>query len=165
LFGSSVRLSGAVLSTADRPEADQCRIFSRRSDRLREVEPSEDRLFSFISGKWAGPPLRTWAVLLAAIRGTTTGAGLTVEAVLHPARYQTGWSVTAHARQTRSCSLTLTKPPRLVSRMRPASWMQLATDRPRTALDAYLDAHDPQVTTNASHRRDGRAERGDTPTS
>ena len=50
-----------------------------------------------------------------------------------------------------------TKPPRLVSRMRPASWMQLATDRPRTALDAYLDAHDPEVTTNASHRRDGRA--------
>jgi hypothetical protein len=43
----------------------------------------------------AGLPLGTWAVLLAAIRGTTTGAGLTVEAVLHPARCQIGWSVTA----------------------------------------------------------------------
>ena len=68
--------------------------FSRRSNRLREAEPSEHRRCSFISGKWAGPPLRTWAVLLAAIHGTTTRAGLIVEAVLHPARYQTGWSVT-----------------------------------------------------------------------
>jgi hypothetical protein len=56
--------------------------------------PIEHRLFSFISSNWAGTPLRTWEVLLAAIRGTTTKAGLTVEAVLHPVRYETGWSVT-----------------------------------------------------------------------
>jgi Rhodopirellula transposase DDE domain len=46
--------------------------------------PIEHRLFSFISGNCAGMPLCTW-VSLAAIRGTTTKAGLTVEAVLHDA--------------------------------------------------------------------------------
>jgi hypothetical protein len=56
--------------------------------------PIEHRLFSFISTNWAATPLRTWELLLAAIRGTTTKAGLTVEAVLHPVRYETGWSVT-----------------------------------------------------------------------
>jgi hypothetical protein len=56
--------------------------------------PIEHRLFSFITSDWAGTPLRTWELLLAAIRGTTTKAGLTVEAVLHPVRYETGWSVT-----------------------------------------------------------------------
>jgi hypothetical protein len=56
--------------------------------------PMEHRLFSFISSNWAGTSLRTWELLLAAIRGTTTKAGLTVEAVLHPVRYETGWSVT-----------------------------------------------------------------------
>jgi hypothetical protein len=44
------------------------------------------RLFSFISGNCAGTPLRTWELFLAAIRGTTTKAGLTVEAVLHSAK-------------------------------------------------------------------------------
>jgi hypothetical protein len=39
-------------------------------------------------------------LLLAAIRGTTTRAGLTVEAVLHPARYETGWSVTDRLMRT-----------------------------------------------------------------
>ena len=56
--------------------------------------PIEHRLFSFISGNCAGTPLRTWELFLAAIRGTTTKAGLTVEAVLHPNKYQTGWTVT-----------------------------------------------------------------------
>jgi hypothetical protein len=50
-------------------------------------------LFSFISGNCAGTPLRTWELFLAAIRGTTTKAGLTAEAVLHPDEYQTGWTV------------------------------------------------------------------------
>ena len=56
--------------------------------------PIEHRLFSFISGNWAATPLQTWDVVLAAIRGTTTTAGLTVDAVLNPVRYQTGWTVT-----------------------------------------------------------------------
>jgi Rhodopirellula transposase DDE domain len=56
--------------------------------------PIEHRLFSFISTNWAATPLRSWERLLAAIRGTTTTAGLTVEAVLHPVHYETGWSVT-----------------------------------------------------------------------
>jgi len=56
--------------------------------------PIEHRLFSFISGNWAATPLRTWDVVLAAIRGTTTRTGLTVDAVLNPVRYQTGWTVT-----------------------------------------------------------------------
>jgi hypothetical protein len=55
--------------------------------------PIEHRLFSFISGNWAGTPLRTWEFLLRAIRGTTTRAGLTVAAVFHPQPYQTGWTV------------------------------------------------------------------------
>jgi Rhodopirellula transposase DDE domain len=62
--------------------------------------PIEHRLFGFISSNWAGTPLRTWELLLAAIRGTTTKAGLTVEAVLHPARYQTGWTVTDRLMRT-----------------------------------------------------------------
>ena len=62
--------------------------------------PIEHRLFSFISSHWAGTPLRTWELLLAAIRGTTTQAGLTVEAVLHPVRYETGWSVTDQLMRT-----------------------------------------------------------------
>ena len=56
--------------------------------------PIEHRLFSFISGNCAGTPLRTWDLFLAAIRGTSTRAGLRVEAVLHPDTYQTGWTVT-----------------------------------------------------------------------
>ncbi len=56
--------------------------------------PIEHRLFSFISGNCAGTPLRTWELFLAAIRGTTTMAGLTVEAVLHSDRYRTGMTVT-----------------------------------------------------------------------
>jgi hypothetical protein len=62
--------------------------------------PSEHRLFSFISGNWAGTPLRTWELLLATIRGTTTNAGLTVEATLHPVPYATGWSVTDRLMRT-----------------------------------------------------------------
>jgi hypothetical protein len=56
--------------------------------------PIEHRLFSFISGNCAGTPLRTWELFLAAIRGTATKAGLSVDAVLHSVPYQTGWTVT-----------------------------------------------------------------------
>jgi DDE family transposase len=62
--------------------------------------PIAHRLFSFISSNWVGTPLRTWERLLATIRGTTTRVGLTVEAVLHPVRYETGWSVTDRLMRT-----------------------------------------------------------------
>ena len=62
--------------------------------------PIEHRLFSFISGNCAGTPLRTWDLFLAAIRGTSTRAGLRVEAVLHPDTYQTGWTVTTALMRT-----------------------------------------------------------------
>lgn len=55
--------------------------------------PIEHRLFSHISLNWAGKPLRTWAALLAYIRGTTTTSGLTVEAFLHEGVYLTGQRV------------------------------------------------------------------------
>jgi hypothetical protein len=56
--------------------------------------PIEHRLFSQISRNWAGVPLRTWATVLAFIRGTTTCSGLTVQAVLQPGDYPTGQKVT-----------------------------------------------------------------------
>jgi hypothetical protein len=56
--------------------------------------PIEHRLFSFISSNCAGTPLRTWELFLAAIRGTTTKAGLTVNAVLHSHKYRIGMTVT-----------------------------------------------------------------------
>ena len=55
---------------------------------------SSDRLFSHISRNWAGVPLRTWDTLLAFIRGTTTAAGLTVQAIFRAAEYPTGQKVT-----------------------------------------------------------------------
>jgi hypothetical protein len=55
--------------------------------------PSERRLFSHISRNWAGVPLRTWATLLAFIRGTATADGLTVQAILQDAEYHTGQTV------------------------------------------------------------------------
>lgn len=62
--------------------------------------PIEHRLFGPISGNCAGTPLRTWERLLAVIRGTTTRTGLTVEAVLHPALYATGQSISDTEMQT-----------------------------------------------------------------
>lgn len=55
--------------------------------------PVEHRLFSAISGNWAGKPLRTWETPLACIRGTATGAGLRVRAYLDPGVYPTGETV------------------------------------------------------------------------
>lgn len=55
--------------------------------------PIEHRLFSQISRNWAGVPLRTWATLLAFIRGTTTSRGLAVRAVLQPGDYPIGQKV------------------------------------------------------------------------
>jgi len=44
--------------------------------------PIEHRLFSFISLNWAGTPLRTLAIVLACLRGTSTSTGLSVSATL-----------------------------------------------------------------------------------
>ena len=56
--------------------------------------PVEYRLFSQISINWAGQPLRSLEVMLAFIRGTTTTAGLTVEAQLDQEIYRKGRKVT-----------------------------------------------------------------------
>jgi hypothetical protein len=56
--------------------------------------PVERRLFSYISINWAGRPLRTLDEMLGFIRGTTTTAGLTVQAELDQEIYRNGRKVT-----------------------------------------------------------------------
>jgi hypothetical protein len=56
--------------------------------------PVEYRLFSHISINWAAQPLRDLDVMLAFIRGTTTTAGLKVEARLDQGIYRKGRKVT-----------------------------------------------------------------------
>src|SRR5450755_195229 len=53
-----------------------------RAKRFSKWNPIEYRLFSHISLNWAGQPLRYLDVMLGFIRGTTTTAGLKVEAYL-----------------------------------------------------------------------------------
>ncbi len=55
--------------------------------------PIEHRLFNHISLNWAGQPLRTWDIMLAYLRGTTTATGLTVSASLLEGDYPKGQSV------------------------------------------------------------------------
>jgi Rhodopirellula transposase DDE domain len=55
--------------------------------------PVEHRLFGPISLNWAGKPLRTFEIMLAWIRGTTTQTGLTVNAWLNEKKYQKGIKV------------------------------------------------------------------------
>jgi hypothetical protein len=59
--------------------------------------PIEHRLFGPISVNWAGKPLRTFATLLAYIRGTTTESGLRVKAWLVDQVYEKGRTVSAAA--------------------------------------------------------------------
>jgi hypothetical protein len=56
--------------------------------------PVEYRLFSHISINWTGQPLRSLDAMLAFIRGTTTKAGLKVEARLDQGIYRKGRKVT-----------------------------------------------------------------------
>ena len=56
--------------------------------------PIEHRLFSQISQTWAGTPLTSVAVVLDAIRKTTTTTGLRVRAQVLPNVYQRGFKVT-----------------------------------------------------------------------
>ena len=62
--------------------------------------PVEHRLFGPISVNWAGRPLRSFATMLAALRGTTTTTGLRVDAVCHDGVYVTGHSVSDAERAT-----------------------------------------------------------------
>jgi hypothetical protein len=55
--------------------------------------PIEHRLFSQISLNWAGKPLRTLDTMLGYLRGTTTTAGLTVQAVRLDGVYAPGQKV------------------------------------------------------------------------
>jgi hypothetical protein len=59
--------------------------------------PIEHRLFSEISKTWGGCPLRSWEVVLAYLRATTTSSGLQVDAHLVSTRYLTGVTVSDEA--------------------------------------------------------------------
>ena len=56
--------------------------------------PIEHRLFSFISLNWAGLPLRTFGIMLEAIRSTATTTGLKVTASFMHGLYETGEKIT-----------------------------------------------------------------------
>jgi len=56
--------------------------------------PVERRLFSEISKNWEGRPLKSFRIMLAYIRGTTTTTGLTVKAYLDDGTYKKGQKVT-----------------------------------------------------------------------
>ena len=51
--------------------------------------PIEHRMFSFISGNWAGTPLRSFETMLKHIRATTTETGLKIRARLNRKKYLT----------------------------------------------------------------------------
>jgi Rhodopirellula transposase DDE domain len=51
--------------------------------------PIERQLFSRISSNWEGKPLRSYAVMMAYIRGTKTTTGLRVQARLNEKKYKT----------------------------------------------------------------------------
>ena len=55
--------------------------------------PIEHQLFSPISGNWAGLPLRSFEIMLGALRGTTTRGGLKVRAELVEGEFKKGQKV------------------------------------------------------------------------
>src|SRR5262249_12057744 len=59
-----------------------------------KYNPVERRLFSQISINWAGKPLRSLRIMLGYIRGTSTAAGLAVDAYLDDGTYRKGQKVT-----------------------------------------------------------------------
>ena len=62
--------------------------------------PIEHRLFAMISKNWAGYPLRSLAITLARIRGTTTETGLSVTARWNRRRYRTKEKVSKEEQKT-----------------------------------------------------------------
>lgn len=73
--------------------------------------PVEHRLFSEISQTWAGTPLTSMAILLDAIRHTTTTTGLRVRAQILPSIYPTGLTVTDQEMATLHVDKHKTCPP------------------------------------------------------
>jgi hypothetical protein len=67
--------------------------------RASKWNPIEHRLFSHISLNWAGKPLRSFGIMLACIRGTTTETGLKVRAFLLDRVYQRGIKVSNQVMQ------------------------------------------------------------------
>ncbi len=65
--------------------------------------PAEHRLFSEISKNWAGVPLESYETVLNYIQTTTTAQGLTVQAILHAQKYETGERVTDAEMQKLRC--------------------------------------------------------------
>ena len=55
--------------------------------------PIEHRMFSYVSMNWRGIPLRTLDTMLSLIRGTTTDAGLDIDAILNETVYESGDTV------------------------------------------------------------------------
>lgn len=55
--------------------------------------PTDHRLFSFISMNWAGVPLRSFDIMLNYIRKTTTRQGLKVDAILNEKKYAKGINI------------------------------------------------------------------------
>lgn len=85
--------------------------------------PIEHRLFSQISQTWAGTPLTSVAVVLDAIRKTTTTTGLRARAQILPGVYQRGCRVTdeemasLHIKKHRACPRwNYTIKPRLIGK-------------------------------------------------
>lgn len=56
--------------------------------------PIDHRMFSLISGNWAGEPLDSYEKMLQYIRGTRSATGFHCRAVLDTHEYRTGWRVT-----------------------------------------------------------------------
>ena len=61
--------------------------------------PIEHRMFSFISGNWAGRPLTDYETVLKFIRSTKTTAGLKIRADLNTKQYQKGIRIDAQQMQ------------------------------------------------------------------
>jgi hypothetical protein len=73
--------------------------------------PVEHRLFSEISQTWAGTPLTSMAIVLDAIRHTTTTTGLRVRAQVLPGNYPVGCAVTDQEMATLQVEKHKTCPP------------------------------------------------------
>jgi hypothetical protein len=105
-------LADAGGSNGCRPHAWKAHLQSQLSDRLgltvtvchyptgcSKWNPIEHRLFSHISLNWAGQPLRSFEIMLAYLRGTTTQTGLSVRASLLEGVFTTGQRVAKQVMQ------------------------------------------------------------------
>lgn len=72
--------------------------------------PIEHRLFSRISGNWAGQPLSSYETVLKFIRTTTTESGLQCRARLDTTAYEVGRQVTLEQRAQINFTRPRTRP-------------------------------------------------------